>query len=155
VVFLGLSRADALAWDAREVKQRERSGRGHAVGTDVVLVSCVPERTWFTSDLHLGHANIVRYCHRPFLGSDGFPDVELMGLDILERFSALVGPEDTLVVLGDVAMGHVEEILRWVAELPGPSSSCPATMTGAGAGTVRPAWTGSGATRWPRPRCSA
>lgn len=22
---------------------------------------------WFTADLHLGHANIIKYCHRPFL----------------------------------------------------------------------------------------
>lgn len=25
---------------------------------------------WFTADLHLGHGNIIKYCHRPFLTPD-------------------------------------------------------------------------------------
>ena len=24
-------------------------------------------RLWFTADLHLGHGNIIKYCHRPHL----------------------------------------------------------------------------------------
>jgi len=34
---------------------------------------------WFTADFHLGHFNIIRYCHRPFAS------VEEMDNAICER----------------------------------------------------------------------
>jgi len=44
--------------------------------------------TWFTSDFHLGHFNIIRYCNRPFA------DTREMNAAILERLNALVKPDD-------------------------------------------------------------
>jgi calcineurin-like phosphoesterase family protein len=50
------------------------------------------------SDHHFGHANIIDYCDRPF-SSPGEMDDALLG-----RHHEAVGPDDTLLHLGDVAM---------------------------------------------------
>ena len=55
--------------------------------------------TWFTSDFHLGHFNIIRYCNRPFA------DTREMNAAILERLNTLVKPDDVLYFLGDFCMG--------------------------------------------------
>jgi calcineurin-like phosphoesterase family protein len=55
--------------------------------------------TWFTSDFHLGHFNIIRYCNRPF------PDTAGMNAAILERLNASVKQDDVLYFLGDFCMG--------------------------------------------------
>lgn len=55
-----------------------------------------PEPTvWFTSDWHLGHSNIIKYCQRPFSSVDEMDDT------IIENCNALVKPTDTLYILGD------------------------------------------------------
>lgn len=51
--------------------------------------------TWFTSDYHLGHANIIKYCGRPF------KDVEHMNQRIIANHNSRVKPEDTVFFLGD------------------------------------------------------
>jgi calcineurin-like phosphoesterase family protein len=56
---------------------------------------------WFTSDLHLGHRNIVRYTGRPY------PSVEVMDDDLIARLNRHVAPDDELWVIGDVAMGDI------------------------------------------------
>lgn len=55
--------------------------------------------TWFTADFHFGHANIMRYCCRPFA------TVDEMDHAILERLNASVKANDILYFLGDFCMG--------------------------------------------------
>lgn len=55
--------------------------------------------TFFTSDTHFNHANIIRYCKRPFA------DVDTMNRELIARWNAVVTPEDTIWHLGDFAMG--------------------------------------------------
>ena len=50
---------------------------------------------WFTSDLHLGHANILRLAGRPW------EDVDRMNAALVTAINARVMPGDTLYVLGD------------------------------------------------------
>ena len=50
---------------------------------------------WFTSDLHLGHANIIAYCNRPF------KDVDEMNSELIRRWNERVKPEDTVIHNGD------------------------------------------------------
>ena len=69
--------------------------------------------TWFTSDMHFGHANIIRYSHRPFR------DLDHMHAALTERWNEVVQPEDTVWVLGDVAMGIIDESLSFVDRLKG------------------------------------
>ena len=69
--------------------------------------------TWFTADLHLGHRNIIGYCGRPFA------DVGAMDEELVGRWNDTVGPADTVWVLGDVALGRIEESLSLVGRLGG------------------------------------
>jgi calcineurin-like phosphoesterase family protein len=68
---------------------------------------------WFTSDLHFGHANIIRYCARPYA------DVDEMDRDLVARWNDTVAPDDEVWVLGDVAMGRLDESLRLISRLAG------------------------------------
>ena len=54
---------------------------------------------WFTSDFHLGHANIIRFCKRPFANADEMNEA------IVERMNSCVKPNDTLYFLGDFCLG--------------------------------------------------
>lgn len=83
---------------------------------------------WFTSDLHFGHARILEYCKgRAALWST----VEDMNRGLVERWNAVVQPQDTVIILGDLAMGKRAETvpyLQWCAGLkvlvPGNHDSC-------------------------------
>lgn len=60
---------------------------------------------WFTSDLHLGHANIIEYCDRPFDNVDDMND------NLLYNWNSVVDMDDTVYVLGDIAMGKIADTL--------------------------------------------
>lgn len=59
-------------------------------------------RTWFTSDLHLGHQRIIELCNRPY------SSVEEMDEALIENINAVVSSRDRLVILGDICMGKLE-----------------------------------------------
>lgn len=50
---------------------------------------------WFTSDYHLGHYNIIKYCNRPF------QTLEQMNQTIIQNHNNRVKPEDTVFFIGD------------------------------------------------------
>lgn len=52
-------------------------------------------KTFFTSDLHFGHKNVLRFDGRPF------DSVEEMDSELIRRWNAKVNKEDTVYVLGD------------------------------------------------------
>ena len=68
---------------------------------------------FFTADLHLGHANIIGFCDRPF------ESVEEMNDALLANWAETVGEDDDIWVLGDVALGRIAETLPPIASLPG------------------------------------
>lgn len=51
---------------------------------------------FFTSDLHLGHANVIRHCNRPF------SSVEEMDEVLIRNWNQRVKANDTVYVLGDL-----------------------------------------------------
>lgn len=57
-------------------------------------------KTYFTSDFHFNHKNIIRYANRPF------SSVEMMNEEMVLRYNQIVGNDDTVYVLGDVAFGR-------------------------------------------------
>ncbi len=52
-------------------------------------------KTFFTSDYHLNHANIIKYCKRPF------KDVENMNEVLIRNHNSRVKEEDSVFYLGD------------------------------------------------------
>lgn len=69
------------------------------ITTDDFSLGYSPEKIYFTSDLHLFHTNIIKYCNRPFeYSAEGCTK---MNEFILKKFDAL--PEDCLIWnFGDV-----------------------------------------------------
>ena len=55
-------------------------------------------RTWVWSDLHLGDTEVMKYCRRPFGAADA------MDRAIMAAWRAAVGPGDTVLNGGDVAL---------------------------------------------------
>ena len=58
-----------------------------------------PNLTFFTSDTHFGHANIIRLCNRPF------KDVNEMNEKLIENWNKVVPENGTVFHLGDFAFG--------------------------------------------------
>ncbi len=69
--------------------------------------------TFFSADLHLGHARILELSGRPF------PDVATMNAELVDRWNARVGDGDVVYVLGDMVMGPFAETVELVRELRG------------------------------------
>ena len=78
--------------------------------------------TWFTADLHLGHANIIKFCVRPFLSEQEYglaakdprgswrtskETVKRHDDALLDSINAAVQPNDTLWILGDYCWGDM------------------------------------------------
>lgn len=59
-------------------------------------------KVWYTSDQHFGHANIITHCARPFAS------VVEMNDALVYNWNAVVAPEDTVWVLGDVALSMAQ-----------------------------------------------
>jgi len=54
--------------------------------------------TWFTSDLHFFHRNVIVYCARPFA------TVEEMNGVLVENWNRVVSPDDDVYCLGDLSL---------------------------------------------------
>ena len=62
-----------------------------------------PDNIWFTSDTHFHHANIIRFCNRPFAS------VEEMNEELIRRWNETVPEDGTVFHLGDVCFGGPKE----------------------------------------------
>lgn len=66
--------------------------------------------TWFTSDQHYGHTNIISFCKRPFESATEMNEA------MIKNYQALVKPKDVVYILGDLAFCDPEPIVN---RLPG------------------------------------
>ena len=73
-------------------------------------------KTWVTSDLHFGHANIKKFCPET---RGRFRDVEHMRETMIEEWNQLVGQDDTVYILGDVAFLPAAEAVAIMHRLHG------------------------------------
>lgn len=69
--------------------------------------------TFYTSDLHFGHGNIIDYSDRPF------DSIEHMNEEMIVRWNETVLPTDEVYVLGDVALGKRTETVPLAGRLNG------------------------------------
>ncbi|MDP2908032.1 MAG: 2'-5' RNA ligase family protein [Nanoarchaeota archaeon] len=71
-------------------------------------------KIFFTSDLHLDHANIIKYCKRPFT------NVTQMNKVLVENWNNIISPKDTVYFLGDLAYGYGSKSTDyWLEKLNG------------------------------------
>ena len=74
-----------------------------------------PKRTWFTSDLHFGHKNIMKFCphSRPYCS------VEDMDGTMIDEWNKRVQPGDDVFFLGDFAFHKVTMVEKILSVLNG------------------------------------
>ncbi len=60
-----------------------------------------PDDIFVISDLHLGHANIIRYCSRPFR----YSRTDEMDSVLVQNWNAVISPDTPVYHLGDLSYG--------------------------------------------------
>lgn len=63
-------------------------------------------RVWFTADSHFGHANIIKYCKRPFETADE------MDACMVQAWNTVVRKDDIVYHLGDFAISRDPRTVR-------------------------------------------
>lgn len=113
----------ALAASRPSSRNRRRGGAGRAFRQVLSALDHHPpteldlpdERVLVWSDLHLGHANVIDYGHRPFV------DVEVMDRALWDAWESAANPWTLLVCVGDVAMRAALREDTWgrIRRMPG------------------------------------
>jgi len=71
-------------------------------------------KVFVTSDLHLDHANIIKYCKRPFLNTVD------MNKTLVQNWNNVISHKDTVYFLGDLAYGRGGQSTDyWIKQLNG------------------------------------
>lgn len=71
------------------------------------------QNLFFISDYHIGHKNIMKYDGRPFA------DLDEMHHELIKRWNAVVGDDDIVYYLGDLAFCRDETIKWFLSSLRG------------------------------------
>ena len=71
------------------------------------------EKTWFISDSHFSHKNIIDYCNRPFLS------IEEMNDTLIYNWNKIVKNNDRVFMLGDFALCGKDKIIEIGQKLNG------------------------------------
>ena len=66
------------------------------------------QNVFFISDLHVGHANVIRFDSRPF------KDTDEMHAEMIRRWNSVVGDEDIVYFLGDFSFAG-SSLTKWFA----------------------------------------
>jgi calcineurin-like phosphoesterase family protein len=85
---------------------------------------------FFTADTHFGHANIIRYCNRPWCTEEDLTDdgewvsrsvarlrCDKMDEDLIKQWNAVVSPRDIVYHLGDFCMGTSVNAFNYLRRL--------------------------------------
>lgn len=68
---------------------------------------------YYISDLHFGHANVMKYDSRPFENPDE------MDAEIVKRWNSVVTDKDKVYILGDISWRSVPETINLIKQLKG------------------------------------
>ena len=74
-------------------------------------------KTYVTSDLHFGHANIMKFC--PTNRARFKNDVSYMDEEMIREWNEIVQPEDLTYILGDVAFHNAQKATAIMQRLNG------------------------------------
>lgn len=74
----------------------------------------------FTSDLHLGHKNVIEFCNRnkATCGVD-FKNVEEMDDFLIDRWNRKVQKDDTVYIIGDLSFRSGKDVARYLKRMNG------------------------------------
>ena len=68
---------------------------------------------WFTSDLHLGHTNVIKLASRPYA------DIDEMDNSLIANWNSLINRDDEIYILGDFSFKPVETVEGYLSRLKG------------------------------------
>ena len=68
---------------------------------------------YYTADLHLGHANVIRHCDRPFRSVDEMDEA------LIQNWNSRVHRLDTVYIVGDLFFRNRRPCEECLAELKG------------------------------------
>ena len=88
-------------------------------------------KTWFISNTHFGHANIIKHCARPFATAED------MDAALIANWNALVRADDDIWHLGDFSYRSARPLADYLRRLNGRSILSGTTMTTNSAGPRR------------------
>ena len=69
--------------------------------------------TYFISDCHFGHKNIIKYCNRPY------SSIEEMDEDLINRWNKKVHKNDIIYIVGDLFYFSIENAKSVLDRLKG------------------------------------
>ena len=76
-----------------------------------MIINLNKKNLWFTSDLHLFHSNIIKYCNRPY------PNCFSMNKDIIDTINKNIHQDDLLINLGDIGFNSVKYITNELSKI--------------------------------------
>lgn len=68
---------------------------------------------YYTADLHLGHANVIKHCNRPF------PSADEMDAALIQNWNEKVHRDDTVYIVGDFLFRAKKPVEEYLNELKG------------------------------------
>ena len=71
------------------------------------------EKLFFTADTHFNHANIIKFCNRPF------KSVEQMNETLITNWNSVISEDDIVFHLGDFCLGGAAEWTKLLDRLNG------------------------------------
>lgn len=72
-------------------------------------------KTWFTSDIHFGHKNILKFCPN----TRKYKDTVEMDEALIAKWNSMVSVEDTVYIIGDVFFHKAGRAISIVSRLNG------------------------------------
>ena len=80
---------------------------------EIEKYSTADQNIFFTSDLHLGHQNIMKFCKRPFATTEEMDEA------IIINWNSVVGKDDIVFDLGDFAFATNSKWKEYITRLNG------------------------------------
>ena len=68
---------------------------------------------YYTSDLHLGHSNVIKHCNRPFANADEMDTV------LIKNWNDKVSRNDIVYIVGDFLFRAKRLAEEYLSELKG------------------------------------